>query len=120
MTTTHTGPGCVSRGQTANRLVAASARLEACSACATCHAEARCYLFRFCEPLIAFRKIRGKSQDSQFAWKNHWKQLGWACKLDGVRSQNHQGRVTSISQVNVHSDMAAACVCMQGRGGIKN
>ena len=52
------------------------------------HCESICYLFwglwafeRF------FLKVCSMSQDKLLVWKHHWKQLGWASKLDGVGSQ---------------------------------
>ena len=56
----------------------------------TGHTKARCCLFRVCEPLRRFRKVYNISQDKLFVWKSHRKQLGWAHKLGGVGSQNHQ------------------------------
>ena len=40
-----------------------------------------------CEPLRGLRKAHNMNQDRLHVWKSHWKQLGWAHKLDGVASQ---------------------------------
>ena len=37
------------------------------------------------------------SQDRLFIWKSNWKQLGWAHTLEGVGSQNHQGRWMALA-----------------------
>ena len=51
------------------------------------YTEARCYLFRFCEPLRDFRKDLSISQDRSFVWKIYWKQLVWPYTLSEARSQ---------------------------------
>ena len=63
-----------------------------------------------------FRKIQSMSQDSPFVWKRHWKWFGLGLQVGWGRiSGNHQGRVNSMSQVDVVSDMVPACQLFVGR-----
>ena len=61
-------------------------------------------------------------QERLFVWKSHWKQLGWACELGGVKSHGitREG-ANSVSQVDGVSNVVPACwlfVCI-GAGNLR-
>ena len=50
--------------------------------------------------------VHSMSKDRPFVWRSYWKGLGWAHKLGGMGSQNHQGRENSVSQLDGDSHSA--------------